>query len=55
MYFFQIERGPNDEALSQLNAIADLRRDIDEAYMYFEHGQLPTAVDILGRVIEVQL
>lgn len=47
-----IERGPNDEALSQLNAIADLRRDIDEAYMYFEHGQLPTAVDILGRVIE---
>ncbi|XP_048745467.1 dnaJ homolog subfamily C member 3-like [Ostrea edulis] len=47
-----LERGRNDEAYSQMNAIADLRGDIQEAYMLVEHGQLPAAVEILGKVIE---
>ncbi|XP_062592572.1 dnaJ homolog subfamily C member 3-like, partial [Saccostrea cucullata] len=47
-----LERGPNEEASSQLTSMAELRRDIEEAYMLVEHGQLPGAVELLGRAIE---
>lgn len=37
----------------QLSTIAELRGNIREAYQLVEYGQLPAAVEVLGRAIEV--
>ncbi|XP_022339432.2 dnaJ homolog subfamily C member 3-like [Crassostrea virginica] len=47
------EKSPNDEALMQLSTIAELRGNIREAYQLVEYGQLPAAVEVLGRAIEI--